>query len=637
MHDDSSDHGRQFIIPIILTVLTIILGFISFQSVFPDYPFSRKLYYTLQLFTLESGDRFYEHGAQPLWTVITFNSARFLAVVTLVVTIVLAILSVLRRKYFMSKVRHMTDHTILCGLGGIGKAFAEKFPEKEKLVIIEKEASNENLARLSKEGVRIMKANALDKIVLENVGIEHAKALMALTGDDFDNLSIINNVLRIISENQFDNCEISLSANIDSRNLKTAITEEWRAIREEPECELRKNLEILYETATKIKSQGGLLDASTGLSDEYVTAKNKLINYNPAGIDFKSSNGNIKLFNINQIAARYIFLTYPPDGFRSITDINDKAMNILILGYSKIGEELLKLFVRNCQYINRKNTIITLICLDAEAAKRRIDSLYRNIPDIIDFNAYNENPHHLTGKFLINNGLTTVDAIYICSGDDRYQASYSSRARELYGEKVPVVRPFYRNEAWNKNERQRNLYSFNILSQVSILDDIVKENIDHKAIAVHHRWLKMAIPDYIKKLEKCFAEKKDIPEPKPTMLPWHLLDEETRDDNRSVVEFINVKLRTVKQLPDKATYANPKNANIDFSFLDDKEKVEQLAEMEHRRWMANKYLYDWNYGKVRNTFMKEHESILPFEQLDEGTKDYDRQQIMDIREIIELE
>lgn len=130
MHDDSSDHGRQFIIPIILTVLTIILGFVSFETVFPDYPFSRKLYYTLQLFTLESGDRFYEHGAQPLWTVITFNSARFLAVVTLVVTIVLAILSVLRRKYFMSKVRHMTDHTILCGLGGIGKAFEEKFPEK---------------------------------------------------------------------------------------------------------------------------------------------------------------------------------------------------------------------------------------------------------------------------------------------------------------------------------------------------------------------------------------------------------------------------------------------------------------------------------------------------------------------------
>jgi hypothetical protein len=637
MHDNSSDHGRQFIIPIILTVLTIILGFVSFETVFPDYPFSRKLYYTLQLFTLESGDRFYENGAQPLWTVITFNSARFLAVVTLVVTIVLAILSVLRRKYYMSKVRHMTDHTILCGLGGIGKAFAEKFPEKEKLIIIEKEASNENLSRLSKEGVRIMKANALDKIVLENVGIEHAKALMALTGDDFDNLSIINNVLRIISENQFDNCKISLSANIDSRNLKTAITEEWRAIREEPECELRKNLEILYETAKEIKSQGGLLDASTGLSDEYVTVKNKLINYNPAGIDFISSNGNIKLFNINQIAARYIFLTYPPDGFRSITDINNKAMNILILGYSKIGEELLKLFVRNCQYINRKNTKITLISLDADAAKMRIDSLYRNIPDIIDFNAYNENPHHLTGKFLIHKGLTTVDAIYICSGDDRYQASYSSRARELFGEKVPLVRPFYRNEAWNKNERQRNLYSFNILSQVSILDDIIKEDIDHKAIAVHHRWLKMAIPDYIKKLEKCFAENKDMPEPKPTMLPWHLLDEETRDDNRSVVEFINVKLRTVKQFPDKATYANPKKANIDFSFLDDKEKVEQLAEMEHRRWMANKYLYDWNYGKVRNTFMKEHESILPFELLDEGTKDYDRQQIMDIREIIELE
>ena len=637
MHEDSSENGKQFFIPIILTVITVLLGFVSFQAVFPGYPFFRKLYYTFQLFTLESGDRFYENGAQPLWITITFNIARFLAMATLIVTIVLAILSVLKSKYFKSKVRHMTDHTILCGLGGIGKAIAEEFSEKHKLVIVEKEASNENLAGLKKKGVRIIRASALDKIVLENIGIDHAKALVALTGDDFDNLSIINNVLKIISDKQYDNCDLSLSANIDSRNLKAAITEEWRNAREEPECELRENLKILKDTAKEIRSKGGLLSSYPALSNDYKTAKDKLLNYNPEGADFKSSKGNIKLFNINQMAARYIFLNYPPDRFRPITEADQEAMNILILGYSKIGEEILKLCVRNCQYINRKNAKITLISLDADAANKRFGTLYGNIPNVVDFISFNQNPHHLTGKFLIQKGLENVDAIYICSGDDRYQASYSSRARELYGDKVPIVRPFYRNESWNRIRQQKNLYSFNILSQVSILDDIVKENIDRKAIAVHHRWLKRAIPDYIDKLEKCFAEKKDIPESKPTMLPWHLLDEETRDDNRSVVEFINIKLRTVKQLPDPKMYPDPGKSGIDYSFINNKDTVEHLAEMEHRRWMANKYLYDWDYGKVRNTFLKEHESLLPFEKLDEGTKDYDREQIMDLREIIELE
>ena len=140
MHDDSSDHGRQFIIPIILTVLTIILGFVSFETVFPDYPFSRKLYYTFQLFTLESGDRFYENGTQLLWVVVTYNLARFLAVATLVVTIVLAILSVVRYKFFLTRVRFMKGHTILCGLGDIGKAIAENMEDKRKLIIVEKDS-----------------------------------------------------------------------------------------------------------------------------------------------------------------------------------------------------------------------------------------------------------------------------------------------------------------------------------------------------------------------------------------------------------------------------------------------------------------------------------------------------------------
>ena len=226
MKNDSSESGRQFLTPIILTVATIILGFISFQAVFPDYPFSRKLYYTLQLFTLESGDRFYENGVQPLWVILTFNLARFLAVATLVVTIVLAILSVLKYKFYMLKVRWMKGHTILCGLGGVGEAFAESFKDKHKLVIIEKDTTNENISRLKKEGALIIEANALDTEVLRRVDVPKAECLLALTGSDFDNLSIINNSIELINEykKKFDEGKnpprVSLIANIDSRNLK---------------------------------------------------------------------------------------------------------------------------------------------------------------------------------------------------------------------------------------------------------------------------------------------------------------------------------------------------------------------------------------------------------------------------------
>jgi len=636
MKEDTSEYGRHFFIPIVLTIVTGILGFLSFQLVYPDYPFLRKLYYTFQLFTMESGDRFYENGSQSLLVTITFNLARYLAVATLIVTIVLAILSVLRYKYFLSRVRFMKGHTILCGLGEVGEAVAENFRDKKNLVIIERDTSDENLTALKKKGVRIIEANALDKAVLNKIGIEHARSLAALTGDDFDNLTIINKVLELLKNKGPDENNVFLSANINSRNLKVAITEEWKKERNKPEAVLIKKLAAIYDTACLIRSQGGFDKAGPELSEKFKELKEQLLKYDPAGEDFKSSKGNIKLFNINQLAARYIFRTYPPDRFRSITKPDEAAMNLLILGYSKIGEELLKLCIQNCHYVNMKNTRITLISVDADAVKQRIGSIYRNINNLIDFQAVNKNPHHLNGRFLNESDLRSVDVIYICSGDDRYQASYSSRARELYGENIPVVRPFYRNKGWNKTSQPENLYSFNILTNVAILEDIINEHLDRQAIMLHHRWVRKSIPDYIERLAKCISDNSYIPEPKPGMVPWHLLDEEARDDNRSVVEHINVKLRSVNQLSDPAMYTNPRNANIDYGFLLDSTKVERLAEMEHRRWMATKYIYGWDYGANRDKFLREHESLVDFNLLDPVTKSFDLDQIRQIKEIIEL-
>ncbi len=471
MHDDSSDHGRQFLTPIILTAITIILGYISFQSVFPDYPFSRKMYYTLQLFTLESGDRFYENGVQPLWVIITFNTARFLAVATLIVTIVLAILSVLKYKFFMLKVRWMKGHTILCGLGGVGEAFAESVENKSKLVIIEKDTTNENISRLKKEGAVIIEANALDTEVLKRIDVPKAECLLALTGNDFDNLTIINNSLELIKEYKKKISEgknpprVSLIANIDSRNLKSAITEEWQNRPDCLECDLKTSLRNFYAVANELLGKRILSVPDADLENRFVTLKNILLNYDPVrvncGIDIK----NIQLFNINQLAGRYIFLNYPPDRFRRITQSTDKVMTILLLGFSNIGEELLKQCIQNCYYLNQKNTKITLVSFDADIIKERISSKYKNINRLIELNIINHNPHHLTYNLLNEFDIKAPDVIYICSSEDRYQASYSSKARELFGDSMPIIRPFYRKNVLCSTEVCGNTLLFQYLQQ----------------------------------------------------------------------------------------------------------------------------------------------------------------------------
>ncbi|HBZ22489.1 MAG TPA: hypothetical protein DEO60_15260 [Bacteroidales bacterium] len=642
MNNDSSDHGRQFIIPIILTVLTIILGFVSFQSVFPDYPFSRKMYYTLQLFTLESGDRFYEKGMQPLWVTLTFNLARFLAVATLVVTIVLAILSVLKYKFFMLKVRWMKGHTILCGLGGIGDAFAESFTNKSKLVIIEMDTTNENISRLKKEGAVIIEANALDTEILRKVDIPKADCLLALTGNDFDNLTIINNSLELIKEYKKKIGEgknpprVSLIANIDSRNLKAAITEEWQNRPDCLECDLKTSLHNFYAAAIVLLEKRKSSVADADLETRFGTLKSILLNYDPVrvncGIDIK----NIQLFNINQLAGRYIFLNYPPDRFSRINQPSDKAMKILFLGFSNIGEELLKQCIQNCYYINKKNTKITLISFDGNTIKERIRSKYKNISKLIDLNIINHNPHHLTFNLLDEYDIRNPEVIYISSGEDRYQASYSSKARELFGDAVPVIRPFYRKNILCNTEICGKTFSFNIFTKVSGRDYIVDEILDKRAATVHNRWIKQAVMDYVNKVNLCLSDNKKIPEPKHTLAPWHLLDEEVREDNRSVVDHINIKLRSV--FPEKVLgfFVDPGAVKIDFGFLDDDSRVDQLAEIEHRRWMANKFICGWVYDENRDDSQKKHDCLKDYNELPEETKEYDRQQVKETPDIISL-
>jgi len=302
-----------------------------------------------------------------------------------------------------------------------------------------------------------------------------------------------------------------------------------------------------------------------------------------------------------------------------------------------MGEELFKLCAQNCHYINRKNTVITILFQDADLARERILTKFKNIIRLIDVRFFKLNPHHITPGNLAENGLADVDVIYICSDLDRLQTSYSSRARVVVKRTVPIVRWFSKNNTTGTaNKDTDNMYTIGILNSIATHDNIIDEALDRKAIAVHHLWLKRDISGYIENVEEKIREKQQIPEPKATMVPWQHLDEEIRDDNRSVIEHSLIKIRTVGQLTNPIHYQNPDNTLVDFSFLKNGSLVIQLAEMEHRRWMANKYLYAWEFNKDRNELKKEHNKMVDFDELDDSTQDYDIKQVEDLEEIWKL-
>ncbi len=52
--------------------------------------------------------------------------------------------------------------------------------------------------------------------------------------------------------------------------------------------------------------------------------------------------------------------------------------------------------------------------------------------------------------------------------------------------------------------------------------------------------------------------------------------------------------------------------------------IEQLAERVHLQWMRNRLSEGWTYGESRDDMQKTHPSLIPYEQLSDAEKHYDR-------------
>mgnify|MGYP002562094528 CR=1 FL=1 len=54
------------------------------------------------------------------------------------------------------------------------------------------------------------------------------------------------------------------------------------------------------------------------------------------------------------------------------------------------------------------------------------------------------------------------------------------------------------------------------------------------------------------------------------------------------------------------------------------ELIELLARNTHEIWASQRIADGWSYGKERNDLLKQHPGLVPYEELSEAEKEYDR-------------
>jgi voltage-gated potassium channel Kch len=154
-------------------------------------------------------------------------------------------------------------------------------------------------------------------------------------------------------------------------------------------------------------------------------------------------------------------------------------------------------------------------------------------------------------------------------------------------------------------------------------DAILRYGLDTLAQAVHEAYL-----------ESAKADARANNKPTAVGQQWEDLGENDRDSNREAADHTWAKLRTlgydIRSVPTNETVP-PISDEV---LADLKSHEEELARVEHYRWMIWRLLTGWTYGSPRDNQKKQHPDLVAYEKLASSTQDKDKIVIRAIPELL---
>jgi hypothetical protein len=150
---------------------------------------------------------------------------------------------------------------------------------------------------------------------------------------------------------------------------------------------------------------------------------------------------------------------------------------------------------------------------------------------------------------------------------------------------------------------------------------VFQEGLDAVARRIHETW-KRGTDERIREAEaKGDLDTAAKHRAKDTYRDWEDLTEEQKDANRLAADHIAVKFRAVGLVPESGPSIRGAWSGLGATELD------ILSRMEHERWAAPLWMAGWTVGEQRNDELRIHPNLVPYDDLDEGTREYDLEQV----------
>jgi hypothetical protein len=157
----------------------------------------------------------------------------------------------------------------------------------------------------------------------------------------------------------------------------------------------------------------------------------------------------------------------------------------------------------------------------------------------------------------------------------------------------------------------RNVHGFGALADTCSLEAILRPRTTALAKAMAESFL----------AEAGAGERGYAPTDPNASQEWDGLPEYLKETNRAAAEHIRVKCLALGCDSDAGKV--PTEAEI-------RQHLETLAEVEHRRWMAEKLLAGWRPGESTDPLHQTHQNLVPWDHLTDAEKEKDRRQVLAI-------
>ena len=212
--------------------------------------------------------------------------------------------------------------------------------------------------------------------------------------------------------------------------------------------------------------------------------------------------------------------------------------------------------------------------------------------------------------------LADAGAVYIClEHEGRALASALSLSQRVHGGDVALVMRVARTGGLDELARSYGrLETFSLLEHTCTAELLAGRTRNEIISRAMHE-------EYCRKQ----AAEGQTPATNPSMVEWENLPESLRESNRRQADHIPAKLQAIGCALAPLEEWSASESDLSTS------EVEELARVEHDRWVAERLLDGWTYAPgPKDLRRKRTPWLIPWEEMPEAQRDYDRNTVRNL-------